>query len=167
MSATENLKSYNKKCLKELQEPLKAFNNKPDDDVSDSDQVNEIEDDIDSDMEDSRNSIIESFHPNSKISGKKNDTSNIISTLLFQRELDLNKLTKLTKKYFKVQMLTEREETKNHYMKLELNTATISLDETNKQLKQQKEILQKTSNTFLICKIILFISVVFNLLCLS
>ena len=166
MSTTDNSKSFHtKKSLNELQDQIRTCEAGKTEDDEDIDQVSD-----ESDYEtDKNNIIIKNFQANTKansssIKSCRDDPGNIISTLLLQRELDRNKLNKLTKKFFKVQMLTDREETKNHYMKLELNNTNISLDKSKEKLKQQSEKLSSTCRSFFLCKLVLIFSIVFNLL---
>ena len=71
-----------------------------------------------------------------------NNQHDIVSTLLAQHELDRNKLTKLTKKLYRSEMDTEKQEMKLHYLKLDLSNSTVSVEELNQKiLNKDKEIV--------------------------
>jgi len=147
---------YTKKCLKELQEQM----NKEREDVV----VSEGEDD--EDIENEPNLLIQSFF--SKKAKREND---IVPVLLAQRELDRNKMEKLSNRIFEVQMEYEKTDIKHHYSKLELNNTQIKCEElTSKLLQTKKEhkieivnIQENNCKNNYILGFLFYISFVFNI----
>ena len=114
------------KSLKELQKQMKEKEDKNNFDN------NEENSDDDSEEE---NVIITNFM-GSGGSSKKQDNSVIVSTLLAQHELDRNKIASLTKKMYKMEVETERIETKAHYLRLDFSNTTLQLEEYKEKVKQ-------------------------------
>lgn len=123
------------KSLKELQKQMKE---KEDKNTFDND-----DDNSDDDSED-ENVIITNFVGGSGGSSKKQDNSVIVSTLLAQHELDRNKIASLTKKMYKMEVETERIETKAHYLRLDFSNTTLQLEEYKEKVKQLEKKYKQT-----------------------
>ena len=130
------------KSLKELQKQIKEK------EKEDNFDNNEENSDDDSEEE---NVIITNF-VGSGGSSRKQDNSVIVSTLLAQHELDRNKIASLTKKMYKMEVETERIETKAHYLRLDFSNTTLQLEEYKEKVKQltKKYKQRKIMDMFLI-----------------
>ena len=130
------------KSLKELQKQMKEK------EKEDNFDNNEENSDDDSEEE---NVIITNF-VGSGGSSRKQDNSVIVSTLLAQHELDRNKIASLTKKMYKMEVETERIETKAHYLRLDFSNTTLQLEEYKEKVKQltKKYKQRKIMDMFLI-----------------
>ena len=122
---TSQTSEYTKKCLKELQEQM----NKEREDIVISD-----EEDENNDNENEPNLLIQSF-----FSKKPKRDNDIVPVLLAQRELDRNKMEKLSNRIFEIQMEYEKSDIKHHYSKIELNNSQIKCDELTSKLLQTKK----------------------------
>ena len=122
---TSQTSEYTKKCLKELQEQM----NKEREDIVISD-----EEDENNDIENEPNLLIQSF-----FSKKPKRDNDIVPVLLAQRELDRNKMEKLSNRIFEIQMEYEKSDIKHHYSKIELNNSQIKCDELTSKLLQTKK----------------------------
>jgi hypothetical protein len=76
----------------------------------------------------------------------------ILTSLLAQHELDRSRISTLTKKLYKLENESEKDELKTHYLRLEFNNTTLALEETKKELKEFKPYKNyyQLSNIFLI-----------------
>jgi hypothetical protein len=128
------------KSLKELQKQMKEKEDNLDNNEENSDDDSEEE-----------NVIITNF-VGSGGSSRKQDNSVIVSTLLAQHELDRNKIASLTKKMYKMEVETERIETKAHYLRLDFSNTTLQLEEYKEKVKQltKKYKQRKIMDIFLI-----------------
>ena len=155
---TSETSEYTKKCLKELQEQM----NQEREDIVISDEEYE-NNDI---QEEEPNLLIQSF-----FSKKPKRDNDIVPVLLAQRELDRNKMEKLSNRIFEIQMEYEKSDIKHHYSKLELNNSQIKCDElTSKLLQTKKEhkidiVKIKENNWQKICgfAVLLYFSVFLNI----
>ena len=92
------------------------------------------EEDENNDIENEPNLLIQSF-----FSKKPKRDNDIVPVLLAQRELDRNKMEKLSNRIFEIQMEYEKSDIKHHYSKIELNNSQIKCDELTSKLLQTKK----------------------------
>ena len=155
---TSSPSDYTKKALKDLREQLQVD--------ADNDFNNDGEN-SDSDLDQDDNLIIQNFRDKSIINNANANANNvsknkpivinnqhdIVSTLLAQHELDRNKLTKLTRKLYKSEMDTEKQEMKLHYLKLDLSNSTVTGEELNQKIKDKDReivVLKQSIGVYLI-----------------
>ena len=70
-----------------------------------------------------------------------NNNMHLLPTLMAQREIDRSKISHLTKKMFKMELESEKEEIKSHYMKLEFGNTTLMLEECKKMIETKTKTL--------------------------
>ena len=107
--------------------------------------------DINDESDEDDNLIIKNFQDRFNITAtatpknlknQKDEISTVLSTLLVQHELDRNRISKMVKKQYRLEMENEKQDMKLHYMRLEFSNANIDLDETKTKLKQSQDSIE-------------------------
>jgi hypothetical protein len=145
--ANNQMSDYTLNSIKELQNQMtdRLENINEDDDTST---------EVDSDK--AENAILKAFsNANANASCNSNSNSNalitskkilgnidvngsILTSLLAQHELDRSRISSLTKKLYKLENESEKDELRTHYLRLEFGNTTLALEETKKVLNEYK-----------------------------
>ena len=148
---------YTKASLKNLQKELeteKVFSEADGDNDS-------TEDDDDKEVP---NLLVQSYYNK----GKK-DSSAILALLIAQRELDHNKLEKMSKHNYTNKLEMEKSDMKLHYARLELNNANVKCDSLRDKIKKlDMDLLKEKTGrhnefmTTIVMKILFILLVLFD-----